>query len=309
LILHPGTGTPIRSFEQIRQDAEALESFLASRGLEIDPDSALSRALSAAKVLGESAVPGTRPPKDIVIALGAAFLSRALTEAASQNSFCKLERLVPNIVSLGSDPIPTSTVNEPTQSRNFVFELEVGACFLAGGVPAEAAEPDIVLEEGGRWNIAVKSLYSDRSTTLVDNVRIGIGQALKAPGPYGMVFVGVSNTFAAGQFLPLISPDDDVWGSFPDAPSAIAAVRREVIELESIVKREAEFQFLKGREDTRFRGIVFVAHTVCGIAGTPGLLTHVSLVDRNDLFGNSIYGPEGDLAKRFWGVTQRLLST
>lgn len=150
MILDPVTETPIRSFAQVRSDAEAFERLLASRNLNVPSGSPLEAALHAARTLAETAVVGTRPPRDIAVALGAAYLSRALSQANAGDSLFGLEPLVPNLVALGSDPIPTSEGAESTQARNAVFELEVGACFAAAGVPARAAEPDIVLTHDGR---------------------------------------------------------------------------------------------------------------------------------------------------------------
>jgi hypothetical protein len=166
VLFDPHTDLPLSSFGKARDDVDWLVSLLAEEGLSVDPGSSLSQALEAARHLVD-AVPGRRPPANLPQVLSAAFLARALRLAHSNPSFRNLRSLLPHLVSINSDPLPAVSAAS-TQPRNVVFELLIGSCFLAAGISASAAKPDLVLDHGGRWNIAVKAIYSPNPVSLMD---------------------------------------------------------------------------------------------------------------------------------------------
>lgn len=298
MILDPRSGMPIRSYRKGNEDVRWLADLLKTEGLSVPPETPLTRSFEAASHLPDTP-PGPRPPSDLAWALGVEQLARILRAASKHPAFRGICRLLPHLTAIFANPIQTVAA-EPSLSRNAVFELEVGAGFLAAGIPASSEEPDIVLEEDGRWNVAVKSLYSTNSATLMDRISEGARQALDRPCSYALVVIGVSNRVPHERFLPLIDARADTWGSFPDSASADAALRREVAAIDRTVHKEARIRMFKAAEDPRFRGVLAVAHTVCGIGGVPGFLSHVSLLDRADLFPpGGIQGPEHRLGRIF----------
>ena len=305
MLFHYQSGVPLCSFAKLAEAAEWLEAFLTAQGSAPPIGSDIARAISAAKDLPR-AVPGPRPPTDLSLALGAAFLGRALERASHHRSFPKLYRLLPHLIKCN----PIQNVSAPsTQSRNFVFELVVGACLLPANVDARsAAEPDLVLEEADRWNLSLKAVYSKNTITFMDRVAEATAQSLKPDDGYGVAVIGVSNLLAHDQFLPLISPSDDIWGSFPDSVTAITALEAALQPLETLLRAEAPLRIGSAAGNAAFRGVVLIAQLVWGIAGNGALLTAVALLDRSSLLGTPyLVAPELELFRRFHNVTQTLL--
>jgi hypothetical protein len=235
-------------------------------------------------------------------------LAAALEAAEKHASFVGLRRLLRY---LGRDAeISPTAPGASSEPRNLIFELEVGACLVAANVPTESrTEPDLVCQHyNSSWALSLKNVYSPKVNTLVDNVQEASSQALKLASANALAVIGLSNRVDHATFLPLIDSGSDIWGSFPNADSAIAELKRS-----SDLAGVAICKELRVRDETlaanpRFRGVVLVTQAACGIEGTGTLLTGVAFLDKRDLFDvPAIEGGEADLVERFHRVTQGLL--
>jgi hypothetical protein len=298
MILHPYNEIPLCSFGRLRENALWLEAFLASSA--VNPSSALAKHLDVLKALPEGRI--ERSPRDISGAIGVAFLGAALQAAEKHSSFAKLNRLLPY---LGRD----ADVSDP---RNLVFELVIGACLIAGNIPSESrSEPDLVSRLGtSTWALSLKNVYSPQSNTLVDRVQNACGQALALDGASAIVVAGLSNRMDHKTSLPLLDLDNDMWGSFPDAKSAIAALKSTIDSARVAICSELNIRDESLAANTRFRGVVLVAQAAWGVEGKGTLLSGMAFLDRRELFGAAqIEGGESDLVERLHRVTQTLLSS
>jgi hypothetical protein len=239
-------------------------------------------------------------------AIGLSFLIRALFEAAQQPDFKNLQRLLPSVTK--SNPIMTEK-SESDESRNKVFELEMSSIFLAGGWPTETfAEPDIRIHSGEAWDIACKMIYTENPVTLADSLEKGMRQSLTHGTGYGLVALGISNRLDHNTFMPLIDKKEDVWGSFVHQDLAFAVLEDQIQTVTGQIMEQAATRFGVGRGAQRFRGILIMAHTICGIGKVPVTLSRVALVDRHDLFGDYLIGPEYALCKQFNEVAMTLFA-
>lgn len=72
---------------------------------------------------------------------------------------------------------------------------------------------------------------------------------------------------------------------------------------------EAATRFAKGGATTRFRGVVYIAHAVCGLRSVPSLLTAVGFLARHELVAvTRVDGPEESLVRRFHRTSQDIFS-
>jgi hypothetical protein len=306
MILHPFSEVPLCSFARLRDNALWLEAFLSR--IPITPSSALAAHLDVLKALPEGRTEAT--PRDISGAIGIAFLASALQAAEKHHSFAGLGRLV-NHLAKDAEISPTAA-GPSSDPRNLVFELEMGACLIAGNIPAESrSEPDLVCQHGGStWALSLKNVYSPQLNTLVDRVQDACGQALRLEDANALVVAGLSNRIDHATFLPLLDSANDIWGSFPNAAAAIGALKGSIDSARAAICSELRIRDLGLATITRFRGVVLVAQAACGIEGKGTLLSGVAFLDRRDLFeALPIEGGESDLVERLHRVTQSLLSS
>ncbi|MBP7947566.1 MAG: hypothetical protein KA191_16070 [Verrucomicrobia bacterium] len=230
-------------------------------------------------------------------------MAKLFRQAAKTKYFPRLKKLLRNVAE--SDPVMT-VPGKSTQERNFVFELELGCLCACSDMAVESHdEPDFVAtKEKAKWNFACKMIYSVNSNTVGDNIEKGITQILRFPSDYGMVVVGLSNRMPEERFLPLLDKENDIWGAFASVESATSRLRDELNAFLGQVRPQATTRF-KADEDPRFRGILVISHTACGIRGILAPLTAVALIHRMDILdGKSIIGPEKELAERLNKVAQ-----
>jgi len=312
VILNPFNELPLCSFARLRENALWLEAFLASNT--ISPSSVLTKHLDVLKALPEGHT--ERSPRDISGAIGVAFIAAALQAAEKHASFAKLRRLLRY---LGRDKgnkndreISPTAAGPSSDPRNLIFELEMGACLIAGNIPSESrSEPDLVSQhDGSTWALSLKNVYSPKLNTLVDRVQEACGQALGLENANTIVVVGLSNRVDHETFLPLLDSANDVWGSFPDADSAIAALKGSTDSARAAICSELRIRDEGLSANTRFRGVVLIAQAAWGVEGKGTLLTGVAFLDRRDLFdAPPIEGGESDLVERLHRVTQTLFAS
>lgn len=311
MILHPITEIPIASFNRLSEDAQWLRQFLLDKKIKIEPNSTLNEAI----FVGENLETWTRdlsllPPhltlKDVLSRiLGLSYITRALAKASKNKKFHKLSKLFPHLAR--ANPLMTEAA-ESHKSRNLVFELEVGCIFQAMGLESESAEPDIRVYDGtNSWYLPCKMIYSPSNVTLGLRIKDAISQYLGFPDVYGLVALGISNRIDHDSFMPLFDKEKDIWGSytsFEEAKRRIGEVLNDIFER---IKLQARTRFLPGKDSTRFRGIMMVVHTICGLNAAATILTGVALVRRTDIFDSHIYGPEEDLVKQFNHCAQTIM--
>jgi len=306
VILHPFNELPLCSFDRLRENALWLEIFLEKNS--IIPSRSLATHLEVLKALPEDH--NEASPRDISGAIGVAFLSAALQAAGKHASFSKLRRLLRHLA-IDKEISPTAK-GSSSDPRNFVFELEIGACLIAGNIDVESrSEPDLVCQHrGSTWALSLKNVYSSQLNTLVDRVQEACDQALELEEASALAVVGLSNRIDHETFLPLLDPDGDIWGSFPDVDSARVALEKLVSLARSDIRSELRIRDQELSANTRFRGVILIAQAACGVEGKVALLTGVSFVSRSDLFDvPTIEGGESDLVERLHRVTQDLLSS
>ena len=74
---------------------------------------------------------------------------------------------------------------------------------------------------------------------------------------------------------------------------------RQMFHYASTLRSQSD-RLIRGREDTRFRGLVLVGRTTALVAGTATHAASVKLVPRDVLFGTDpVVGPEYRLVERF----------
>jgi hypothetical protein len=304
-ILHPISQTPIISFQRFREDSDWLFNFLKEKKVKIEPDSILDIALYIASSLQEWSKKGSDilqeyRLKDIIsYAVGLSYLVRLIRFASKSDYFNNLQRLIKYIAQ--QNPIITSA-GESSQERNFVFELEVASIFMSTGIDTQTNdEPDVRLNDKEIiWNIPCKMVYSHNNQTLGDRIEDGITQIFNFDCTYGIVAVGITNRIEHSNLLPVIYDSENMYGSFLTTDIASQVLQNELSSTFQNVIELASTRFNQGRENIGFRGILLVAHAICGVENVPTLLSQTGLIRRNDMFKEKIINTaEEILGKRF----------
>jgi hypothetical protein len=178
------------------------------------------------------------------------------------------------------------------------------------GVPTDTAdEPDVSLEFRGPWQLACKTTNSASPVTLLDRLEEGVTQALRGPANYGLVVLGVGNRIDHEAFLPLVA-DSEAWASYEDARQALGRLSSEFDKVAREIRDQAHTRLIRARDDPRFRGVLFVGHTVCLIQGTGAILSSAKLLRRGDLFpGHHLVLAEEDLVRRFGDHLNKVFAT
>ena len=315
MIIHPGTGIPVTSYHSLKKDSEWLKTFLKDQAITYDNKSVLGKAIYYSDNLfkwssSPDSVPNGIKTKDVFSkVIGLSYLVRTIAEARKHPKFKQITRLLPNIAK--ENPIMTEEA-ESTQQRNFVFELEVASIFLATGISAESkSEPDVILKDDNskKWNIACKMIYSDNDVTLGDRIEKGIEQVLKYESDYGLVVIGISNRLDHNSFMPILDEKEDILGSFTSENAVKTRFNSTIGSYFSKIQSQASTRFSDGKKTQTFRGIMLIAHTICGIWKASSLITGVALIQRHDIYGTPIlYGPELELCTRFSNRSQSIFT-
>lgn len=87
----------------------------------------------------------------------------------------------------------------------------------------------------------------------------------------------------------------------------VVIVNNRVNKFWEQVRAQAVTRFREG-EDSRFRGVLLVTHTVCAIGGVPALITGMALLHRGDILNEkAIIGPEEAFSKALNDTNQTIL--
>ena len=298
MIIHPQSETPITSFRRFTEDAEFLERTIAEQQIVVPSAGPLSEALAAARVIGSgSTLPNA--PAELGKVAGLSYLVRLLAGTTRRGLFDRVKRHLRYLADTSSNPLPT-VLAPASQSRNMVLELEVaclGAC--CGFDIVLADEPDVQFVDLCSWDIACKDVTSENPVSVADRIEKGIRQVLSFDGAYGLVVLGLANRIDHRAMLPLLSPEEDIWGAFRSFESAQQAVRATLKTVIGEIQEQAQTRFLSGKEDHKFRGILLVGHAACGVTGVVAFLSMMALVTRADLYGTPLLeGPEQRLCER-----------
>jgi hypothetical protein len=309
MIFEPNTGMSVISHSRMVQDAADLKALLNARCTARSPNSILSQAIAAAELLSQwkrdpSTLPhNTGAPEIIRRIVGLSYLARALFHARQNASFNDLKRLWKYLDQ--DNPLPTESLERPDTARNYVFELEVACHFMAKGLKVKtASEPDVIIEHPKRWNFACKMVSSTESNTVGNNLAKGWRQVLNPlhPCDYGMVIMGLGKRLDHNRFLPVLDRENDWWGAFRNPEIPKLQLLSEVESLVAQIKSQATTRI--DDIDSRFRGVVIIAHALAAIQGGPMLLTVTRLVGRNELFGAGFIGEEEALIRSFNDAAQ-----
>jgi hypothetical protein len=308
MILHPFNETPVISMTRFREDAEFLEQALAAEGIQVPAASPLADAIDVAKRVA-SRERLSAAPRAIGKAAGLSYLVRLIAETVRRGQLSQIQGHLRYLADARANPLPTTRA-DPLQPRNMVFELEVGCLAACCGLHIELAdEPDVHISSSPTWDIACKAITSGNPVTLGDRIEEGIGQVLRFNGVYGIVALGLINRVTHDALMPLICPDEDIWGSFISFPAAVQALQVELKRTVADIRQQAVTRFTDGR-NPKFRGILLVVHSACAVGGTAALLSSAGLVQRHDLYDlPPLEGPELKLSERlnavahatFWG--------
>jgi hypothetical protein len=177
------------------------------------------------------------------------------------------------------------------------------------GKVLSATEPDIQINDGhSTWDIACKLVYSKNTVTLNDQVEKGITQVRRFSSTYGLVFVGLTNRVDPSLFLPLISADENRWGTFPSGDAAYTKLRKIHADAHGAILAERHVRFQSARDDQKFRGIVTVLQTMVGVGPAPTIITSVGFIPRRELFDEILSGAEDAFAEKLHERMQDLFA-
>lgn len=308
MIISPYSGgTPVVSLQRFAEDAAALKALLQGASIRCVSGSPLSDAIDAAKQIAKGASPDEGPIRAAQVA-GAAYLGRLVLAAEKTNQLKVVQKHLKYLADPKANPLPTVAAKN-LQARNMVFELEV-ACLAAhaGFTIAMADEPDVSITDSPSWDIACKAIESPNPVTIGDRVEEGIEQVLHFNNDYGLVVFGVTNRVGHEHFLPLLDPDDNVWGSYTSFGPPVQMLKDSISRISADITRQAATRFHGARNATKFRGVLLLAHTVSSVNRTPTLLTVAGFCSRGALFGTPApIGPEEEFAKRITNAAHTII--
>ncbi len=284
------------SYRTLGADVAWLRDLLGLRGIEPEVGSPLLAALDiAGRFSAWLEAPRGDLARDGMLFSGSldlAYLARALRYASVSPSFPHLERKLKNLA--------IREEREVTKDRSETFELEVGAVLAGAGYNVEIKEPDVVLSGDELWRLACKLPASDSAVTLGDRLQDGVKQCLDEEGGLGLVIFGMDRLIGHRDLLP---PAEGIsaspWLSFSQPEELMTELYRQMFHYASTLRSQSD-RLIRGREDTRFRGLVLVGRTTALVAGTATHAASVKLVPRDVLFGTDpVVGPEYRLVERF----------
>jgi hypothetical protein len=172
-----------------------------------------------------------------------------------------------------------------------------------------SSEPDVkIVRNDENWHLPCKMIYTSNPVGIGDNIEKAIKQAFRDNPDYGLIVLGISNRTDFEKFIPTLKGNENIWCGFINQQKAVKFLTQEIQKTYNEICEQAKTRFNKGRENSRFRGILLISPAVCGIHDIPAILTGIALIRRDDLFSISpLQGPEIELSMRLNETAQRIL--
>lgn len=296
MILHPTSKVPIISYTKVRENVSWFIDFLEEENIDISSNKFMSSSLEYALQLENWSRSKDDNLKDYKLnsilseSIGISYIISIIKKASTYKSFENIKRLFKNFST--ADPIFYKK-GISKQERNFLFELEIACLFLCCGYEVfSKSEPDVIVKDQSTWDISCKMIYSDNPVSMARTIDKGIEQCLNFNSNYGLVIAGLSNITNHNSFLPMLDEKEDIWGSYPNIQSAMKKMEDYFKNCFQHITEQSLNHFGIGRDNTKFRGILLITHTICSVNAVPMTLSQIGLVRRKDLYGIDIEGPE-----------------
>jgi hypothetical protein len=270
LIIDPRTGSALATTGSAR---EWFGGFLRSKGLLVQPQSSLARALRSLEKV--EAWSRGAPVPDLPVqeryeiasdAFGIDFFTKALRDSIGALDE-PMRDYWPLLVK--GDPNPIRAAESGT-ARNLLWELLVAALVAKFCTGLRRVEPDLHCTFLDRsWGLACKAFYSFAFDRQVDAIVEGAKQLESASVDRGIVIVNVANIF---PHRPLFDPD------FPSSEHAIHFVNRtQRAWISRFRSRRVVRRLTSGSKGSRSktRTVLFFCPALVNIRAQPSLFCSV----------------------------------